>query len=126
MKLKSPFKGNEIFAILKEEVDNPPSLFRCLLTFNAHRYRGTSKVCGVVKESEFEVRNRKDPYLSIKAKGQMRDIEEGSEIEIKFKEPLLYSVFRFLRGNDRQAILEFVKENLKAEEVAEPQGEPDC
>ena len=79
-------------------------------------------MCGEIKERGFELRNRKDPYLSIKAKGQFRDIEEGTEIEIIFEEPCLYSVFRFLRGDDRQAIIEFVKENLKAEEVAEPQG----
>ena len=115
MKLKSPFKSNEILTILKEEIDPLPSLVLCLLTLNAHRYRGTSKVCGKVRESGFELRNRKDPYLSIKAMGNWVDIEGGTEIDIKFDESFLYKAFRFFRGDDRKKILGFLEENLKAE-----------
>lgn len=117
MKLQTLLYPDEVLDILKREIDQTPSILRCLLTFNAHRYVGTSVVCGEVKDNQFELRNRRDPYLSIKAFGQIIGKEKGTEIQLGFKKPWLYKIFRIFHTDDIDVILKFLKEKLKAEDL---------
>ena len=119
MKLQTPLNPDEVLDILKREIDRKPSIIRCLVTLNAHRYRGTSAVCGEVKENEFELRNRRDPYLSIRAVGQILGKKEGTEIQVEFEKPCLYEIFRIFHTDDSDVILKFLKEKLKAEKTYE-------
>ncbi len=102
---------------MKREIGRKPSILRCLVTLNAHRYRGTSVVCGDVKGNEFELRNRRDPYLSIRAVGQIRGKKEGTEIQLDFEKPCLCKVFRIFHTDDRDVILNFLKEKLNVEKL---------
>ena len=83
MKLKSPYTPSQIREILYEQVDKPPSFIRCLLSFNAHFYKGTSRVCGKIGDNEFYLRNRKGPYTSLKAKGTFTKSIVGTDIELE-------------------------------------------
>jgi hypothetical protein len=119
MKLETRLRPEEVIDILRKEIDHLPSLLRCLFTLNAHRYRGTSVVCGKVRESEFELRNRRDPYLSLMAIGKVRGTTNGTEIDLRFEKPVLYSIFQIFHTDDREVIMMFLNENLHLENAPE-------
>jgi hypothetical protein len=119
MKLETQLKPDEVIAILRREIDHMPSLFRCLVTLNAHRYRGTSTVCGEVRGNEFELRNRRDPYLSLTIIGKVCGTNDGAEIEIRFKRSVLYKIFQIFHTDDREVILKFLNENLQLKNTPE-------
>ena len=123
MILTSPYQPHEVVKILREEVDRPPSLLRCIITLNAHYYAGTAPVCGTVSESGFELRNRSGPGFSLRAKGRLSRVDEGTEIEISFAQPIFPYLFWAILFNryqyDREKILSFLKEWLKAKEKTE-------
>ena len=124
MKLTSPYTPSQIRDILYEQVDEPPSLLKCLLSFNAHFYKGTSRVCGKIGDSEFDLRNRKGPYASLRAKGTLTKSKTGTDIELNFLKPMFPNISALLLNSykyDRQVILDFLKEWLKINEIAEPQ-----
>ena len=124
MILISPYQPHEVVEILSEEVDKPPSLLRCIITLNAHYYAGTAAVCGTVSESGFELRNRSGPGFSLRARGRLIKVDEGTEIEINFAQPIFPYLFWSIVFNryqhDREKIVSFLKEWLKAQEKAEP------
>lgn len=130
MILISPYKLHEVVEILKEEVDDPPSLLRCIITLNAHYYVGTAAVCGTVSESGFELRNRSGPGFSLRAKGKLGKDNEGTKIDISFFKPALPDIFGVILLNryehDREKIVSFLKEYLKAKEKAEQKHQPDA
>jgi hypothetical protein len=70
--LYSPWSKNRIIRILEEQVEQCPSLLRCLFSLNIARYVGNSEVCGVVQKHTFELRNRKDPFFSLRAQGELK------------------------------------------------------
>ncbi len=90
MNLQTTYSKKKVIEILKEQIDNMPSLLRSLITLNASRFRGTSKVCGIVLNNSFELRNRKDPYLSLRAKGEFIENELGTIIKIYWLKPKLH------------------------------------
>jgi hypothetical protein len=112
----SPFSEKKIASILAEQVDQMPSLFRCVISLNAARYVGTSNVCGTVAGSIFELRNRKAPFFSIRAKGSLKAEKSGTLIEIKWVKPKIPDLFSvlFLRrySRDKDTILNFLRERL--------------
>ncbi len=123
MILKCPYSAHELLAILSEQVDRLPLFPRCLITLNAFRYRGTSTVCGSIGISEFELRNRANPYFSLRAKGTLNKAPTGTEIRITFRKPMfqdfLGSILFRRYENDKKVIVGFLKEWLKAEEKAD-------
>jgi hypothetical protein len=123
MILISEYITSEVIKILRDEVDEPPSLFRCLVTLNAHYYSGTSSVCGTVTEAGFELRNRNGPAFSLRAYGTLAGIKAGTEIRIKFKKPFFsdfIGVVLFNRySHDKKKILSFLEQYLKAKEITE-------
>jgi len=129
MKLISPYKPYEVIEVLKEQVDRPPSLLRCIITLNAHYYSGRAAVCGTVGESGFELRNRSGPGFSLRAKGRLVEIDKGTEIEIQFSKPIFpdfLGVILFNRyQHDQEKIVGFLKHNLKAKEKAEQSASAD-
>jgi hypothetical protein len=78
----SPLGKDEALRILREEVDSPPTGFRMFITLNAARYVGTSPVCGWVAGNIFELRNRRDPFLSLRAKGRVMESDSGSTVNV--------------------------------------------
>ena len=122
MILRTPYEPSEVVTILKDQVDRLPSFLRCLFTLNAHRFRGTSPVCGTVRETGFELRNRKDPFLSLRATGLFIKVPEGAEIEIRFKKPMFQDVFGIILfrryEDDQKVILSFLEEWLKTKKKA--------
>ena len=124
MILTSPHQPHEVVEILRDAVDRPPSLLRCIITLNAHYYTGTAPVCGTVSESGFALCNRSGPGFSLRAKGRLSKVDEGTEIEISFAQPifpyLLWGIFFNRYHYDREKILNFLKEQVKAKEKAEP------
>ncbi|HJX23249.1 MAG TPA: hypothetical protein VJ574_02420 [Candidatus Bathyarchaeia archaeon] len=130
MILISPYKPNEVTKVLREEVDRLPSLLRCIITLNAHYYSGTASVCGTISEYGFELRNRSGPGFSLRAKGTLTELNNGTEIQINFSKPMfpdLFGVILFNRyEHDRQKIVSFLKEYLKAQEKAEQPHQPDA
>lgn len=113
MKLVTKLNPEDVIAILRREIDHMPSLLRCLVSLNAYRYRGTSIVCGEVRGNEFELRNRRDPYLSMKAIGKVCGANDGAEIELRFEKPALYNIFQIFHTDDQEVILKFLNENLQ-------------
>jgi hypothetical protein len=124
MILTSPYQPHEVVKILREEVDRPPSLLRCIITLNAHYYAGTAPVCGTVSESGFELRNRSGPGFSLRAKGRLSKVNEGTLIEISFAKPIFPDIFGAIVFNryqyDRERIVNFLKEWPKAKDEAAP------
>ena len=116
MHLQSDYSKKKIIKILSEQVDDYPNLFRCLISLNAHRYVGTSKVCGIITDNRIELYNRKDPYLSLCAK--INIYEEGTEtiidiVWVKRKGWLSLINIIFERyKNDKNIILNFLYEWL--------------
>ena len=116
MKLSSPYKPHKIFKILNEQVDNPPSILRSLLTLNSHYYIGTSPVCGIVNDSRFELRNRKGPFWSLRIKGEFYEVSAGTEIMISFSKPPFPEILGLLfhrYTEDKKVILDFLKKWIK-------------
>jgi hypothetical protein len=111
-----PFSEKEIIAILAEQIDGIPSLFRCIISLNAARYIGTSIVTGTVAGSIFELRNHKDPFFSIRARGLLKADQSGTLIEIKWVKPKIQDFFSvlFLRrySSDKNTVLNFLREKL--------------
>jgi hypothetical protein len=113
----SPLHRDEVLRILREEVDSPPTGFRMLITLNAARYVGTSPVCGWVAGGVFELRNRRDPFLSLRAKGRVVESDSGSTLTITWQKPrmpdpiggLLFRRYSY----DREKIVEFLIRWLK-------------
>jgi hypothetical protein len=123
MILISPYKPHEVVKILNEEMDKPPSILRYIIPFDPHYIAGTSAVCGTINESGFELRNRRSPAFSLKAKGKLTQSNEGTKIEINFLNPSFPYIFEFLmlgrNKYDREKIVSFLREYLKAEEKPE-------
>lgn len=123
MILTSPHKPDKVIEILSEEVDKSPSLWRCIISLNAHYYSGTATVCGTVSESGFELRNRSGPGFSLRAKGRLMGVDKGTEIEIHFSKPafpdFLGVIFLSRYQHDQEKIVGFLKHHLKAKEKAE-------
>jgi hypothetical protein len=113
----SPRSRVDAIAILKEQIDAPPTGVRCLITLNAARYVGTSPVCGRVVGSTFELRNRRDPFCSLRAEGAVRDSDQGSTLTLSWRRPRvpdLIGRFLFRRyDHDRKRILSFLKRWLQ-------------
>ena len=102
-------------------MDQQPRLWRIIISLNVLRYTGTSRVCGSFFYRDFELRNRKDPYLSIRAKGRLIRNKTGTTIKITWENPniffsLVSMALRKFRY-DKEVILCFLKEWIKAEEV---------
>jgi hypothetical protein len=106
--------ANEIVRILKDEIDTIPSVFKCIISLNVARYVGSSKVCGVVNGYSFELRNRKDPYLSIQAHGTIKPVDSGAMIRVEWvkpKFPDIVGAFFFKRyPKDIDTIISFLVE----------------
>ena len=123
MILRSPYSPGEIINILKEEIDDSPSNLRTIVSLNAHYFSGTSEVCGSIKESGFQLRNRSGAHFSLIADCSLFEIEGGAEIQVDFKKPFppdLIGVFIFRRYKyDRIKILTFLEDYLKTTEKAE-------
>ena len=114
MILRSKKSSREIISILNDQIDRPPGVFRSIISLNAHRYRGTSAVCGIVNDNFFILRNRKDPFFSLEARGEIVEDKSKSIIRIVWQKPRL---FRFLPipfyrryDFDKKTILKFLKE----------------
>ena len=123
MILKSPFASSQIKELLYEQVDKPPSILRCLLTLNAHYFKGTSPVCGKVSEGGFDLRNRKAPFFSLRARGKLSPVKTGTDVELIFSRPLVPDLFGSLLNRykeDKKVILDFLNEWLKTNGSAEP------
>jgi hypothetical protein len=129
MILKSPYKPHDVTEILREEVDKPPSLLRCIVTLNAHYYSGTAAVCGTVLDSRFELRNRSGPAFSLRAKGTLSEIKDGTEIQINFSKPMFPDILGVILFNryqyDQEIIIGFLKHYLRAKEKGEESAPPD-
>jgi hypothetical protein len=122
MKLTSPYTPSQIKEILYEQVEKPPSILRCLLTLNAHYYVGTSPLCGKISESGFDLRNRKGPYFSLRAKGKLSKVKTGTEIELTFSKPIFPDILGLLVNRykeDKRVILAFLKAWIKTYGSAE-------
>ena len=129
MILRSPYKPHEVVEILREEVDKPPFLLRCIITLNAHYFSGTAAVCGTISESSFELRNRGGPGFSLRAKGTLADINDGTEIQVNFSKPMFPDVLGVIVFNryqhDQERIVEFLKHYLRAKEKTEQSASAD-
>ena len=120
MILRSPYSKKKTIDILKCQIDQPPSLLRCFVTLNAARYVGTSRVCGVVFDNFFELRNRSDPFFSLRAKCEVIENKNGTTIKIIWIKPNLrfLSVLLFRKYDyDKKTILDFLKKWISAIEV---------
>ena len=108
--------------ILSEQVDNPPSILKCLFTLNAHYFKGTSPVCGKVSASGFDLRNRKGPSFSLGARGNLFKVKNRTEIEISFSKPIFPDLLGLLFNRyeeDQRVLLDFLEKWIKANGVAE-------
>jgi len=117
--LHSPYSKQEAIDILNEQIDRPPGLLRYFLSMKA-RYVGTSRVCGVMVDGTFELRNRSDPFFSLRAKGEIFEGKEGTTIKIIWLKPNAISLGNpfFNRNNlDKETILDFLKIWIKATET---------
>jgi hypothetical protein len=104
MKLTSQYKTQEIIKILREEIDDYPSIIRCIITLNAHYYQGTSPVCGVITDCGFELKNRKGPGFSLIAKGRLAETDSGTDIEIDYSKPLFPDILGVIFFNRYELI----------------------
>ena len=113
----SPFSERKVVNILSEEIDQIPSILKCIISLNANRYVGTSKVCGTITGNNFELRNRRDVFFSIRAVGSIIAEKSGSTIEIRWVYPKFPDIFSvvFLRryAIDKDVILGFLREFLR-------------
>lgn len=119
--LVSPHGPLKVFETLKREIDRPPSLWRSLITLNVHYFSGTAPVCGTVHERGFELRSRRGPAFSLRAKGSVRETHGGTEIAITFFRPVFPDIAGLLfrrYERDRETIVGFLKQRLHAEEHA--------
>ncbi len=116
MYFKIPYPKQKILEIVEEEADPLPDLLKCVLTLNACRYVGLSSVCAILDCSSFELRNRHDPYLSLRAKGTI--IKDGaySILQLTWEKPWPGFFGRMFRNyeKDKQIILDFMKTELQA------------
>jgi len=119
MYFRSPYSKIKVIDILNDQVDPFPSIVRCLITLNAFRFVGTSRVCGIINNNTFEIRNRKDPYLSLRAKGKFFENKNGTIIEMVWSKPKFFFLAGFLRSysNDKKIITNFLEEWLKIKRV---------
>jgi hypothetical protein len=123
--LVSPHGLDAVKDILAREVDPAPSLLRCVLTLDAHYFRGTASVCGTVGEAEFRLLNRRGPGFSLRATGRLIPTATGSEIVVSFARPWFPDVLATLLPDryrdDRETILGFLRTHLKATVTEESQ-----
>jgi hypothetical protein len=115
MKMETTLPVPEVVRILKEQVGATPSVLRCLITLNGARYTGTSRVCGSVWTDGFELRNRRDPFLSIRAVGKLVASTGGTVIEMTWKKLWLQRPFD--QADDQRSIVSFLAEWLDAKEA---------
>jgi hypothetical protein len=119
--LVSPYDPRTVLQILEREVDRPPSLWRSVLTLNAHYFVGHAPVCGTIGDGRFELRSRRAPAFSLRANGTLRRADGGTEIAVTFSRPVIPGVAALLGPRydlDREAIVAFLKQRLHAEESA--------
>jgi hypothetical protein len=126
MVLVTPHEPHKVIEILRQEVDALPSLLRCLFTLNVHYFVGRSAVCGRITEGGFDLRNRRGPAFSLRAKGTLAVGNDGStEITLSFSKPIVPDVIGVLVFGryrwDRQTILSFLEKHLGAVERKAPQ-----
>lgn len=122
MILKSPYNHEKITDILTNEIDAYPTFLRCLISLNAFYFLGSSPVCGVVKESSFELRNRRGHHFSLRAFGTLVSSKKdvGSLINIDFKDsifPDLIGIVTNRYQTDEKIIIDFLKDCLKAKQL---------
>ncbi|MBA4388362.1 MAG: hypothetical protein C0404_10300 [Verrucomicrobia bacterium] len=115
MKMETRLSVPEVVRLLKEQVGSIPSCFRCLLTLNGARYTGTSRVCGNVWVDGFELRNRHDPFTSIRAVGRLAATAGGTTIDIDWKK--LWILRAIDQTDDQRRIMGFLAEWLDAKEA---------
>ncbi|WP_419658305.1 hypothetical protein [Desulfosarcina variabilis] len=112
----SPFSEKRILRILAEQIDQTPSIFQCVVSLNAARYIGTSSVCGTFAGNMFELRNRKDPFFSLRAHGSLKVGNSGTLIEIQWVKPKIPDLFGVLflgrYSIDKDTILNFLREQM--------------
>ncbi|MEN6489814.1 MAG: hypothetical protein ABFD66_13215 [Smithella sp.] len=121
IELISPYRLEKVVAILREQADPMPSFLTCIGRSSA-RFRGTSRTCGTVTDSGFELRNRRDPLTSLRAWGKLIALPKGTRIELTFRKPslfqfLLSGLFFVRHDDDRSVILDFLKEWVRAREA---------
>ncbi len=124
MLLTTEYKIDKIIKILREEVDDFPSMFKCIITLNAHCFGGTSPVCGIISGSGFKLKNRKGPGFSIIAEGRLVETGMGTDIEICFSKPFVPDILGVILFNryehDKRIIIDFLTNILKAKLMTEP------
>lgn len=117
--LQTKHSLNQIVKILREQLDVYPSLLKCLLTLNARYWKGSSRVCGIIDEDEFELRNRQGPGFSLIARGKLSEVKSGTRILLTFSKPnfimRLQSLFLNRYEDDRKVILDFLGQWLQTE-----------
>jgi hypothetical protein len=116
MTIVTPYSVSQAATLLREEMDEWPGFWECVLTLNARYWRGTSPVCGRVDDAGFRMRNRAGPGFSSEAVGVFRSHPTGTAIEISFREPFLASAYEWLlrrRSNDHEVILGFLRQTLR-------------
>jgi hypothetical protein len=132
LRLVSPLSASEVLALIEQEADAFPSRLRALVSLNSHFWRGTSRVCGRVEGSGFELRARNGPAFSILAIGIVSAMPDGSPeravksaVAVRFSKPgvllRLANPGRYER--DRATILGFLRETLGARESGLPVGQ---
>jgi hypothetical protein len=119
MYFRSPYSNRKVIEILNDQLDPFPSLLRCLITLNVFRFSGTSRVCGVANNNTFEIRNRKDPYFSLKAKGEFIKDKNGTIIKMFWSKPKLFFLTGFFKSYsyDKRIITNFLEEWLKIKRI---------
>lgn len=114
--LISPYRKDKIIRILNEQVEHNPKLIKSIITF---KYSGMSKVCGDIANNSFELRNRKNHFLSLRAKGVLTENRKLTTINVQWVKPKYYYfwIVNVLLGsfdNDKKIILDFLENWLDA------------
>lgn len=116
--LVSPYHQSEIVEIITQEADRFPGVLRLFLTLDAARYVGTSRVCALIGETSFELRNRVDPFLSLRALCELHEHTNGTLINICWSKPAYFGILNKLllkkHFTDRRVIKVFLSCALKA------------
>lgn len=125
MILKSPYSPKKVVEILKEQIDECPSLLCSIIPFNVRYLKHNSDVCGFVKGSKFVLRNRISPSYSLIANGKISRDGRGSRIDIDYSKSgfsniIANRLFTIVYWNrfkyDREIIEMFLNEWLKTKE----------
>lgn len=122
MIFQTKLSPHEVVSILEEQADRKVSLLKSILTLTAHV--GTSAVMGKIIGDTFCLRNRRNPYLSLRVYGKIIASGQGSEIQLSFRKPKFcdfISEFLFKRNaHDQKVILNFLTEWLQITEAVDP------